>query len=116
MLRFQKGLWLCLTAVLAGCAGFGRMQAPVISAEEYARHIATLAADEFEGRKPGTAGERKTVEYLVAEFKKLGLEPGNGDSYLQQVPIVEITAGSDARLQLGGTDLKYMQDLSLIHI
>jgi Zn-dependent M28 family amino/carboxypeptidase len=111
MLRFQKGLWLCLTAVLAGCAGFGRMQAPVISAEEYARHIATLAADEFEGRKPGTAGERKTVEYLVAEFKKLGLEPGNGDSYLQQVPIVEITAGSDARLQLGGTELKYMQDM-----
>ena len=111
MLRFQKGLWLCLTAVLAGCAGFGRMQAPVISAEEYARHIAALAADEFEGRKPGTAGERKTVEYLVAEFKKLGLEPGNGDSYLQQVPIVEITAGSDARLQLGSTELKYMQDM-----
>lgn len=111
MLRFQKGLWLCLTAVLAGCAGFGRMQAPVISAEEYARHIATLAADEFEGRKPGTAGERKTVEYLVAEFKKLGLEPGNGDSFLQQVPIVEITAGSDARLQLGSTELKYMQDM-----
>jgi Zn-dependent M28 family amino/carboxypeptidase len=111
MLRFQKGLLLCLMAVLTGCAGFGRMQASVISTEEYARHIATLSGDEFEGRKPGTAGERKTVEYLVAEFKKLGLEPGNGDSFLQQVPIVEITAGSDARLQLGGTELKYMQDM-----
>ena len=111
MLRFQRVLLLCLMAVVAGCAGLGRMQAPAISAEEYARHIATLSADEFEGRKPGTAGERKTVEYLVAEFKKLGLEPGNGDSFLQQVPIVEITAGSDARLQLGSAELKYMQDM-----
>lgn len=111
MLRFQKVLLLCLMVVVAGCAGMGRMQAPAISAEQYARHIATLSADEFEGRKPGTAGERKTVEYLVAEFKKLGLEPGNGDSFLQQVPIVEITAGSDARLQLGNTELKYMQDM-----
>ena len=111
MRRIQRVLLLCLMAVVAGCAGLGRMQAPAISAEEYARHIATLSADEFEGRKPGTAGERKTVEYLVAEFKKLGLEPGNGDSFLQQVPIVEITAGSDARLQLGSAELKYMQDM-----
>ena len=111
MLRIQRVLLLCLVAVVAGCAGLDRMQAPAISAEEYARHIGALSADEFEGRKPGTAGERKTVEYLVAEFKKLGLEPGNGDSFLQQVPIVEITAGSDARLQLGSAELKYMQDM-----
>jgi Zn-dependent M28 family amino/carboxypeptidase len=111
MLRIHRVLLLCLMAAITGCAGLGRMQAPAISAEEYARHIATLSADEFEGRKPGTAGERKTVEYLVAEFKKLGLEPGNGDSFLQQVPIVEITAGSDARLQLGSAELKYMQDM-----
>jgi len=111
MLRIQRVLLLCLMAAITGCTGLGRMQAPAISAEEYARHIATLSADEFEGRKPGTAGERKTVEYLVAEFKKLGLEPGNGDSFLQQVPIVEITAGSDARLQLGSAELKYMQDM-----
>jgi len=111
MLRIQRVLLLCLMAVVAGCAGLDRMQAPAISAEEYARHIGALSADEFEGRKPGTAGERKTVEYLVAEFKKLGLEPGNGDSFLQQVPIVEITAGSDARLQLGSAELKYMQDI-----
>jgi len=111
MLRLRNVLFMGCVALLAGCAGVGRMQAPAISAEEYARHIAALASDEFEGRKPGTAGERKTVEYLVAEFKKLGLEPGNGDSFLQQVPIVEITAGSDAQLRLGATDLQYMRDM-----
>ena len=111
MLRLRNVLFMGCVALLAGCAGVGRMQAPAISAEEYARHIAALASDEFEGRKPGTAGERKTVEYLVAEFKKLGLEPGNGDSFLQQVPIVEITAGSDAQLRLGATELQYMRDM-----
>ena len=96
---------------LAGCHGASRSVPPPISAAEYERHIVTLSSDEFEGRKPGTAGERKTVDYLVAEFKKLGLAPGNGDSYLQQVPIVEITAGSDATLSLGAATLEYGKDV-----
>lgn len=96
-----------LALTLVGCHGASRSTPPPISAAEYERHIATLSSDEFEGRKPGTAGERKTVDYLVSEFKKLGLAPGNGDSYLQQVPIVEITAGSDATFTLGDTKLEY---------
>ena len=108
----SKSAVLALVAItLAGCHGAPRSAPPPISAEEYERHIVTLSSDEFEGRKPGTAGERKTVEYLESEFKKLGLAPGNGDSYLQQVPIVEITAGSDASLSLGGTKLEYGTDM-----
>jgi Zn-dependent M28 family amino/carboxypeptidase len=108
----SKSAVLALVAItLAGCHGAPRSAPPPISAAEYERHIVTLSSDEFEGRKPGTAGERKTVEYLESEFKKLGLAPGNGDSYLQQVPIVEITAGSDASLSLGGTKLEYGTDM-----
>jgi len=103
---------LTAAAVLAGCGGAARQTlSPPISPTVYERHIATLASDEFEGRKPGTAGERKTIEYLVNEFKALGLAPGNGDSYLQQVPIVEITAGSDAALTLGDARLEYGKDM-----
>jgi Zn-dependent M28 family amino/carboxypeptidase len=108
----SKFVVLALFAIgLTGCHGASRSVPPPISAAEYERHIVTLSSDEFEGRKPGTAGERKTVDYLVAEFKKLGLAPGNGDSYLQQVPIVEITAGSDATLSLGTTTLEYGKDV-----
>lgn len=82
-----------------------------LSMPDYERHIKVLASDEFEGRKPGSAGERKTVEYLVAQFKALGLAPANGQSYLQQVPIVEITAASDASLKLGALDLQYGRDM-----
>lgn len=64
--------------------------------------VRILASDDFEGRKPGTPGEEKTVAYVVAELRKLGLKPGNGDSYLQQVPLVEILAGGDATLVISG--------------
>ena len=89
----------CVTADKGSAKPSNAMLAP-ISAAEYERHISTLSSDEFEGRKPGTAGERKTVDYLINEFKKLGLKPGNGSSWLQEVPIVEITAGSDAGIDV----------------
>ncbi len=63
-------------------------------------HLRMLASDEFEGRKPGTPGEEKTVAYLVEQFRKLGLKPGNGESFLQQVPMTEIVAGADASLSI----------------
>ncbi|MEZ5487514.1 MAG: M28 family metallopeptidase [Steroidobacteraceae bacterium] len=99
--------------LLCACVSSGPvtpLPAPVAAAD-YQRHLQRLASDEFEGRKPGTEGERRTVEYLIAEFGKLGLEPGNGDSWLQQVPIVEMTTGSDASLSLGEQTLRYLDDM-----
>ncbi|MBA4055986.1 MAG: peptidase M28, partial [Marivirga sp.] len=43
-------------------------------------------------------GEKKTLTYLEEQFKALGLEPGNGNSYLQEVPMVEITPSADTIL------------------
>jgi Zn-dependent M28 family amino/carboxypeptidase len=65
-----------------------------------------LASDQFEGRKPGTAGADKTVAYLADHFVKLGLRPGIGTgktaTFFQQVPLVEITAGAEASLVVLG--------------
>jgi Zn-dependent M28 family amino/carboxypeptidase len=56
-------------------------------------HTKTLSSDEFEGRLPGTKGEQLTVAYLVDQFKKAGLKPGNADgTYVQKVPLVGITS------------------------
>ena len=51
-----------------------------------------LSSDAFEGRAPGTAGEGKTLAYLVQRFAAAGLSPGNRGSWFQDVPLVEITA------------------------
>ncbi len=56
------------------------------------QHIRVLAHDSLLGRKPGSLGEDKTVAYLEAQFKALGVAPGNPDgSYIQKVPLVGIT-------------------------
>ncbi len=73
-----------------------------ITAEEIAGYDKTLSSDAFLGRKPFTEGEKKTVPYLVDEFKKLGLQPGNGDSYTQDVPLVEIDGTPSDAMEVNG--------------
>mgnify|MGYP001795162382 CR=1 FL=1 len=64
---------------------------PAITAEMLDSHMSVLASDEFGGRAPGTAGGRKTRDYLVNEMERIGLIPANGDSYEQPVGLVEQT-------------------------
>lgn len=68
-----------------------------------------LSSDEFEGRMPGTAGEEKTVAYLIEQFEKAGLEPGNNGSWTQKVPLVEITGRDFAPLTISGGDGEPME-------
>lgn len=69
-----------------------------ISPDSLLKSIQTLASDEFEGRKPGSAGEDKTVAFLERNFKQMGLKPGNPDgTYVQKVPL----AGTNSKLQQG---------------
>lgn len=75
---------------------------PSISEASLRSHVETLASDDFQGRKPFTEGEVKTVNYLRAKFKQYGLEPGNGDSYFQDVPMVEITATPSPTMIISG--------------
>jgi Zn-dependent M28 family amino/carboxypeptidase len=62
----------------------------------------TLSLDAFEGRQPGTPGEEKTLAYLVEQLERAGLQPGNGGSWFQDVPLVEITASGHAPLTVAG--------------
>ena len=68
-----------------------------------------LSADEFEGRMPGTIGEELTVALLTEKFEAAGLQPGNNGSWVQNVPLVEMTGKSFAPLTItnGETDLVY---------
>ncbi|RPJ82028.1 MAG: peptidase M28, partial [Acidobacteria bacterium] len=73
--------------------------APAIDGQAVLEHTKVLASDEFEGRKPGTKGEELTVSYIVEEFKKAGVEPGNPDgTFLQNVPLVGIQADPNTSL------------------
>lgn len=72
-----------------------------IDLDVYRQHVKTLASDEFEGRGPLSKGEEKTVDYLVTQYKKLGLKPAFGDSYTQAVPLAKITPSNISSLTIG---------------
>src|SRR3546814_16105756 len=38
--------------------------------------VKTLSSDAFEGRGPATAGEKKTIDYVVAQMQAAGVQPG----------------------------------------
>ncbi len=86
----------------------------VFNADSLKKHIAVLASDDFMGRKPFTEGETKTVAYLQEQFKQMGLEPGNGESYIQDVPMANILATAAPSMQVksakGSFNLKAFDD------
>ena len=73
-----------------------------INLDSFTNTIKILASDSFQGRKPFTAGETITVNYLQQKFAAMGLEPGNGSSYIQDVPMVNIQATADPTMKVKG--------------
>src|SRR5438128_2484369 len=76
---------------LAGCATARGERIPEISQSAMEQAVRVLASDAFEGREPGTPAEDKTLAYVTGQFAAAGLQPGNNGSWLQDVPLVEIT-------------------------
>jgi len=68
------------------------------------RHVRTLASPEFGGRQGTVAA--KSRDYLVNEFKRLGLEPLFGGSYFQDIPDREpgFLVGRNVGAKLVGSD------------
>ncbi len=90
----KKLTYLVLLVAMAACESSEEkfMAGPAIDTVAIAKHIETLASDAFLGRKPFTDGEEKTIAYLQDQFRSFGLKPGNGKSYFQEVPLVELDA------------------------
>lgn len=122
MKRIITGIALCLALWLTGCQDTDQNTslsavdslARAIDGTTFSQHIAVLASDSLEGRKPCTDGESKTIAYLSAEFAALGLKPGNGDSYFQEVPLVDINSIPEGSLNFvtknGELKLQYLND------
>jgi Zn-dependent M28 family amino/carboxypeptidase len=85
---FSIGLFV---AFFSSCGTYSTEPSVQMDTLSINRHLATLASDDFMGRKPFTEGEEKTIQYLQSELESMGVAPGNGDSFFQDVPLVEIT-------------------------
>jgi len=52
-------------------------------------HIQFLASDALEGRRAGTNGEQKAVDYIIGQYQELGIKALGVDGYIQNFPIDE---------------------------
>ena len=70
----------------------GSTLAQDFSAERISNDIRAISTDEFQGRYPGTEGERLTLAWLQAQYEAMGLEPGGPDGqWLQPVHLRRFT-------------------------
>lgn len=64
----------------------------LIREQDLRADLTFLAADALQGRMSLETGDAVAIEWIVSEFKKAGLKPAFGDSYVQPVPVVEYRA------------------------
>lgn len=86
------GLAACVVMPPAGPAGPSNDLTEIET--DLAAHISMLASDDFGGRAPGTAGETRTLDYLIGQWQGAGLEGGTnnpGNPWLAPVTIAAST-------------------------
>lgn len=57
-----------------------------ITVDELKEYLFEISSDAYEGRDTGEAGQKKAAEFLIDYYKKNNIRPGNGDSFLQEIP------------------------------
>ncbi len=72
-----------------------------IDPDKISEHIRVLASDGFEGRGPATDAEPKVIDYVISQFKDLGLDPGGEHGgWTQDVPLVSYQVNGPIKLGL----------------
>ncbi len=114
MLRFPRtAAAFAVLLSVAACSGSDKaagpdaaslpdVQFPELSLKTLQDVTKELSSDAYEGRAPGTAGEEKTIAFLIKQFEAAGLKPGNNGKWTQDVPLVEITPKNATPLTFTG--------------
>ena len=117
-MRLQRALLLLPYFLLPRFAGAAdpvsselKGAAALITPQGLLAPIKELSSDAYAGRLPGTVGEEKSVAYIIAQCKQIGLEPGASDGgWTEKVPLwgthshgsLQIsTAGKEASISAG---------------
>jgi Zn-dependent M28 family amino/carboxypeptidase len=109
----KRGFTLAAALTVAACGGvqmssLGVPQQPTVAkvtGADFAWRTKTLADDHFEGRGPGTPRGEAAADWIADDLKRMGLKPGAGGSYFQDVPAASITLDpAKSSFEIAGPD------------
>jgi hypothetical protein len=113
MKRFFLPVLLCGSLVaLAQKPAKPETYAKTITAADLKKHLYIVAGPEMEGRETATEGQRKAAAYIENEFRRIGLQPGNGDSYQQLYPLYQDSLVG-AKLEVDGQSFQLFNDFTI---
>jgi Zn-dependent M28 family amino/carboxypeptidase len=78
-MKYLLVLLFAVTGTISYCQNIDN----IINSKEVNRIESVLASDEMRGRKTGTPDIDRAADFISNEFKKAGLQPWNGNSFLQ---------------------------------
>ena len=111
----KKLIWILLLSV--STVSYAQKGAPltkfskVITAEALKEKLSVIASAEMEGRETASPGQKKAAAYIESEFKRMGLMPGNGDSYQQTYPVYQDNLSAKA-IFVNGTLFEWDKDFT----
>lgn len=73
-------------------------------------HLRFLASDALLGRKTGEQGNDVAARYIAEQFRKFGVKPINGGSYLQEVPFERTAPTALGTIETQGKTLRVGED------
>ena len=108
----HRVLTVMLVAILFSCA---TTKQTILSDNDLKanlkKHISTLASDAFMGRETGTKGEELAMNYIISQFKEIGLKPKGEKKYIQEFPFSEgATFGPGTQLYINDKSFKLNED------
>ncbi|MEI6264909.1 MAG: M28 family peptidase [Sphingobacteriia bacterium] len=75
------------------------------------KHIQYLADDKLEGRRTGSKGELLAMEYIIEQYKQIGLQPKGSNGFVQEFEINEgKQINPSTQLTIDGKKLQLQDD------
>ena len=117
-----------LAAVLAGGAAMAQTLPPTpIDPARLSAIDKFISSDDFEGRGPATRAEPKVIDYIVGQYKALGLQPaGDNGGWTQAVPLrrfeltgpikLSLTEGGQTKSLAQAEDIAVMTETPVDHV
>ena len=104
----------CLLVLAANAQSISKpaeKYAGLITEKALKEKLTIIASADMEGRETASPGQKKAAAYIEAQFKKMGLKPGNGDSYQMYFPVYQDQLNSTL-LQVNGKTFVWDKDYS----